>query len=108
MLKKKTKGTLTEEELREFTRQIRDFQMFDMHKEMTPELKNIVKSLTCAKHKFMYCPKCKNFDDDDFDPMENIQKFMQYVKNEKKKMKKIKKQREAEKLGKPSEPKNAK
>lgn len=36
----------------------------------------------------MYCPKCKNYDELDFDPLENIQAFMKYVQQEQAKWKK--------------------
>jgi hypothetical protein len=35
----------------------------------------------------MYCPKCKNYDELDFDPLENIEAFMRYVQTEQRKWK---------------------
>ena len=35
----------------------------------------------------MYCPKCKNYDELDFDPLENIESFMKYVQQEQRKWK---------------------
>ena len=86
MLKRRAKRSMSEANLVKFTKQIKQFQMIDMHsRDLSPELKRIVKNLTCQEHKFMYCPKCKNFQDEDFDPMENITKFMKFVEHEKKK-----------------------
>jgi hypothetical protein len=33
----------------------------------------------------MYCPCCKNYEEQDFDPVENIQKFLHFVTEEKEK-----------------------
>ena len=33
----------------------------------------------------MYCPSCKNYEEQDFDPVENIQKFLGFVAEEKEK-----------------------
>lgn len=86
MLKRRAKRSMSEANLIKFSKQIKQFQMIDMHsRDLSPELKRIVKNLTCQEHKFMYCPKCKDFRDEDFDPMENIQKFMKFVDHEKKK-----------------------
>ena len=30
----------------------------------------------------MYCPKCKSYDELDFDPLQNIEAFMKYVQIE--------------------------
>jgi hypothetical protein len=50
---------------------------------MNPELKRIIEKLSCQEHKFMYCPCCKNYEEQEFDPVENIQKFLAYVAEEK-------------------------
>ena len=34
----------------------------------------------------MYCPCCKTYDEEDFDPVENIQKFMDYIREEQEKL----------------------
>jgi len=52
---------------------------------MAPELKKIIEKLSCQEHKFMYCPCCKNYEEQDFDPVENIQKFLHFVSKEKEK-----------------------
>lgn len=44
----------------------------------------------------MYCPKCKNYDELDFDPLENIESFMKYVQQEQKKWKAFKNKRKRE------------
>ena len=45
---------------------------------------------------FMYCPKCKNYDELDFDPLENIETFNKYVQMEQKKWKAHQEQRKRE------------
>ena len=44
----------------------------------------------------MYCPKCKNYDELDFDPLENIEAFMKYVQQEQTKWKAFKAKRKRE------------
>lgn len=44
----------------------------------------------------MYCPKCKNYDELDFDPLENIESFMKYVQQEQRKWKAFKEKRKRE------------
>ena len=44
----------------------------------------------------MYCPKCKSYDELDFDPLQNIEAFMKYVQIEQKKWKAFKEKRKRE------------
>ena len=44
----------------------------------------------------MYCPKCKNYDELDFDPLENIQAFIKFVQSEQRKWKNFQRKRRRE------------
>lgn len=60
-------------DLNRFARHIKHFELYGSQRDLSPELKRIVRNLMCQEHKFMYCPCCKTYDvDDDFDPIENI------------------------------------
>lgn len=73
MLKKYAKRSMAPEDLDRFAKQIYYFQLNCIDKrDLPPLLKRIITNLTCLRHKFMYCPCCKNFDDVDFNPIENI------------------------------------
>lgn len=74
------------EDLEKFAKQIYHFQLNCSGKrDVPPLLKRIITNLTCQRHQFMYCPKCKNFDDHDFNPVENIKQFMKFVHQEERK-----------------------
>lgn len=63
-----------------FAKRIYHFQMNTVgRRDLPPLLKRVIDNLTCARHKYMYCPKCKNFEDVDFDPVENMNQFMKFV-----------------------------
>ena len=59
-------------DLNRFARHIRHFELYGAQRDLSPELKRIVKNLMCQEHKFMYCPCCKTYDERDGDPLENI------------------------------------
>ena len=86
-LKQKTrKGNLSQTDLKKFARYIKHFESYsNAQRDMNPELKRIVEKLSCQEHKFMYCPCCKNYEEQEFDPIENIHKFLHFVKDEKEK-----------------------
>lgn len=44
----------------------------------------------CQKHKFMYCPCCKQYEGQPIDPIENVAKFLDYIKDEQSKLQKRK------------------
>jgi hypothetical protein len=56
-------------------------------REVDPELKRIVNQLSCSQHQFVYCPCCKDYSDNGFDPVSNIRRFMLLVKEDKIKLK---------------------
>ena len=91
MLKKHAHRSMSVSDLDKFAQQIHYFQLSSLGKrDIPPLLKRIINNLTCQKHKFMYCPCCKNFNDIDFNPMENITQFMKFVEQEENKYKKFK------------------
>ena len=57
-----------------------------MQRDLSPDLKRVVKNLTCQEHKYVYCPCCKQYDEVDYDPIENIDKFMKFIKTEQEKL----------------------
>ena len=69
-------------DLSKFARHIKHFELYGPQRGVAPEIKRIIKNLTCQDHHFMYCPSCKQYESKDFDPVQNIQKFMDYVKKE--------------------------
>ena len=56
------------------------------HRDMSPELRRIVRNLTCQEHSYVYCPRCKKYEETEYDPMGNIKKFINYIKEEQRKM----------------------
>ena len=48
-------------------------------RDIPPEIKRVVRKLTCQTHKYMYCPSCKEYEEEEMDPMDNIKKFMQFA-----------------------------
>ena len=72
--------------MKNFARYIKHFETYaEAQRDIDPELKRIIEKLSCQEHKFMYCPCCKNYEEQDFDPVENIQKFLNFVAEEKEK-----------------------
>jgi len=71
-IKKAGARSLSQTELKRFSNNLASFQVFGAARDLNPRLKRIANNLTCQEHKFMYCPKCKNYDELDFDPLENI------------------------------------
>ena len=93
-LQKKPKrqfSELTPVDLTKFARHIKHFELYGVQRDLSPELKRIVRNLSCKEHKFMYCPCCKTYEDMDFDPVENIKKFMAYIKKEQAKLRRRRK-----------------
>ena len=87
-------------DLSKFARHIKHFELYGPQRGVAPEIKRIIKNLTCQDHHFMYCPSCKQYEAKDFDPIQNIQKFMDYVKKEQTKLKSYnRKQTKAAKAG---------
>lgn len=82
-------------DLHRFARHIKHFELYGTQRDVNPEIKRIVKNLMCQEHKFMYCPKCKAYDQLEVDPVENIQKFMRFVKEEQSKLELAKRKKSA-------------
>jgi hypothetical protein len=68
--------------LNEFAKHMKPFEFYGVQRDLSPELKRIVKNLACQEHRYMYCPCCKKFDETDHDPLESIEKFMKFIKAE--------------------------
>jgi len=66
--------------LKEFVKHIKPFEWYGCQRDLSPELKRIVKNLVCQEHKYVYCRSCKTYDEVDYDPIENINKFMKFIK----------------------------
>ena len=97
MLKKYAKRSMEPEELQRFAKLVYHFQLNCCEKrDIPPLIRRIVTNLTCNRHKFMYCPCCKNFNDVDFNPIENITQFMKFVDQELLKWNRIKKGKNAD------------
>lgn len=69
-------------DLKEFAKHIRPFEWYGAQRDLSPELKRIVKNLACQEHSYVYCPSCKTYEEDNYDPMANIKKFMKFIKAE--------------------------
>jgi len=82
---------MSKAELTEFAKQMKEFQLYGSQRDLSPEMKRIVKNLTCQEHKYLYCPCCKKYDEVEADPIENIRKFMDYIRAEQEKLNPTKK-----------------
>lgn len=97
---KKTKGDgLTPKDLKNFAKYIKHFEFYGSQRDLKPEIKRIVQNLSCSQHKFMYCPCCKEYEEQDFDAVNNIKKFMAYCKEEQDKLKKRRRRQAAMQKG---------
>ena len=56
-------------DLSKFARHIKHFELYGPQRGVAPEIKRIIKNLTCQEHHFMYCPSCKQYEAKDFDPV---------------------------------------
>ena len=72
----------TEIDLKEFVKHIKPFEWYGSQRDLSPELKRIVKNLACQEHKYVYCPSCRTYDQVDYDPIENMNKFIAFIKEE--------------------------
>ena len=74
-------------DLHAFAKHIRHYENYGSDRTVSPDIKRIVKNLMCQEHSFMYCPKCKTYEQSVLNPIENIQKFMKFVRDEQEKLK---------------------
>jgi len=56
---KKGKGKAEEIDLKDFVKHIKPFEWYGAQRDLSPELKRIVKNLTCQEHSYVYCACCK-------------------------------------------------
>jgi hypothetical protein len=73
-------------DLQAFAKHIRHYENYGSDRTVSPDIKRLVKNLMCQEHSFMYCPKCKNYEQNTLNPIENIQKFMKFVREEQEKL----------------------
>ena len=60
--KKKKKNVTID--LSKFARLIKHWEHYGQtQRDIPPEIKRIVKNLTCQEHKYMYCPVCKEYEE---------------------------------------------
>ena len=90
MAKKARQRSMKPIDMNKFARHIKHFELYGAQRDMDPELKRIVDNLMCQKHKYMYCPCCKQYEGQPIDPVENVQKFLDYVRDEQTKLHKRK------------------
>ena len=69
-------------DIREFARYIKPFELHGPQRDLSPELRRIVKNLTCQEHSYVYCPHCKKYEETEHDPLTNIRKFIKQIKDE--------------------------
>ena len=69
--------------LQEFAQHMKPIEFYGSQRDLSPELKRIVKNLVCQEHQYLYCPCCKRFEEKDlYNPLENIDKFMAFIQKE--------------------------
>ena len=73
-------------DIKEFARYVKPFEWYGSQRDLSPELKRIVKNLACQEHKYVYCPSCKQYEETIYDPVENINKFLDFIKAEQEKI----------------------
>ena len=55
---RKSKSPMKTFDLKEFARYIKPFEWYGSQRDLSPELKRIVKNLTCQEHQYIYCSSC--------------------------------------------------
>ena len=73
-------------DLAAFAKHIRHYEKYGSERTVSPDVQRLVKNLMCQEHSFMYCPKCKTYEQNTLNPVENIQKFMRFVREEQEKL----------------------
>ena len=46
-------------DLKDFAKYVKPFEWYGAQRDLSPELKRIVKNLACQEHQYVYCPSCK-------------------------------------------------
>lgn len=92
--------------LEEFAKHMKPIEFYGVQRDLSPELKRIVKNLVCQDHKYLYCPCCRKYEEADLNPIENIEKFMKFIKAEQAKLEGPKKRVEFSKQVKKSKPRH--
>ena len=71
---------------KEFSKHIKPFEWYGPQRDLSPEIKRIVKNLVCQEHQYMYCPCCKDYSEKEYDPIDTINKFMSFIREEQEKL----------------------
>jgi len=71
---------------KDFSKHIKPFEWYGAQRDLSPEIKRIVKNLVCQEHQYMYCACCKDYSEKEYDPIETINKFMSFIKDEQEKL----------------------
>lgn len=69
-------------DMKEFAKHVKPFDWYGAQRDLSPEVKRIVKNLVCQEHQYVYCPCCKQYDEMEYDPLETINKFMKFIRGE--------------------------
>jgi hypothetical protein len=73
-------------DMKEFAKHVKPFDWYGPQRDLSPEMKRIVKNLVCQEHQYVYCPCCKQYDEMEYDPLETINKFMGFIRGEQNKI----------------------
>lgn len=57
--KARDKSPMKTFDLKEFAKYVKPFEWYGAQRDLSPELKRIVKNLACQEHQYVYCPSCK-------------------------------------------------
>lgn len=107
MKKTSSKSPVKEKEkqikLEEFAKTMKPIEFYGVQRDLSAEMKRIVKNLVCQEHSYLYCPCCKRYEETDNDPLENIDKFMKFIKQEQLKLFPVKRKSENKESKRPPE-----
>lgn len=73
---------LTDTEISSFCKNIKPFEFYGCQRDLSPDLKRIVKNLACQEHQYVYCPGCKQYEEGTLDPVAKMRQFLKYIKEE--------------------------
>ena len=61
---------------------MKNFEFHGSQRDLSPELKRIVKKLANHECSYNYCHTCKKYEQLDFDSLDNIKKFLDFIRME--------------------------
>jgi hypothetical protein len=68
----KGKKVVSKDDITKFAQHMKEFEFHGSQRDLSPELKRIVKNLACKEHDYIYCTCCKKYDKLDFDSLDKI------------------------------------